>query len=123
MLLLLPPRPPGSPPSQYQCYLLPNMAQGRMQLLRDHPLLTQMFIIIGNNATNYIIGIRQASHLVLLPLVCNDLLLICWPQRRSRNKWQNLRVRHPSVPYHISILHPPWRFSCWIIPAVFLNQP
>jgi hypothetical protein len=118
MLLLL---PPSSPPGQYQCYLLSNMAQGRIQFLRAHRLLTQVLINIGNSASNHIIDIRQASRLVLLLLVCNDLLFICWPRRRSRNRLQNLRVRHPSVPYHIAILHRPWRFSCQITPTILLN--
>jgi len=83
LLGMLPPRPPSSPPGQYRCDLLPNMAHGRRPLHRAHHLLTQMFISIGNNATNHLIGIRRASCLVLLSLLCTDLLLISWPRKIS----------------------------------------
>jgi len=119
LLLLMPPRP-STPPGQYRCQLLPNMAQCRIQLLIAHPLLTQVIISLTNSTTNHIIGIRRTSLLVLL-LVCNDLFLICWPQRRSCNRWQNLRVKHPSIPWHISILKPSWYISCRLTPTFFLN--
>jgi len=61
------------------------MTHGCRPLLRAHHLLTQVLISISNNATNHILGIRRASRLVLLSLVCNDLLFICWSRRRSRN--------------------------------------
>jgi len=90
------------------------MAQGRIPFLRAHYLPTQVLIKIGNNATNHIIGIRRASRLMQLPLVCNDMVLICWPQMRSWNRWQNLRE-------HIAIHYPSWRVSCQIAPIVLLN--
>ena len=94
MLLLPPPRPLASHPGQYRHDLLTNMAQGRIQLLRAHHLLTQMLI----SASYHVIGIRRVSRLVPLPLLCNELLFICWPQKISWKRWQNLRVRHLSVP-------------------------
>jgi len=82
MLLLPPPRPLASPHSHDWRDMLLNILQGRIQLLRGHAhhLMTQILISMGNNASNHVIGIRQASHLVPLPLLCNDLLLICWPR-------------------------------------------
>ena len=68
-------------------------------------LLTHLLISVGNNDTNHVIGIRRASRLVPLTLLCNDLLFICWPRKISWKKWQNLRVRHCILPYHIVIRH------------------
>jgi len=99
MLLLPSPRPLASPPAQYRRDLRPNMAHGLKPLLRAHDLrLAHLRINVGNNATNHVIGIRRASRLVPHPLLCNDLLFICWPQKISWKRWQNLRVRHLSVP-------------------------
>jgi len=64
-----------------------------------------MLINVGNNDTNHVIGISRASHLVPLPLLCNDLLFICWLGKISWKRWQNLRVRHCTVPWHIAICH------------------
>jgi len=122
MLLLPPPRPLASPPGQYRRDLLPYMTQGRIQFLRAHDLLlAQMLINMGNNATNHVIGISWASRLVPLSLLCNDLLFICWPRKISWKRWQNLRVRHPSVPYHIAIPHPPCILSSRLTPIGLLK--
>jgi len=105
MLLLSPPRPLASPPGQDRRDLLPNMAHGLKPLLKARDLLlTHLLISVGNSGTNHVIGIRRASHLVPLPL-CNDMFFICWPGKVSWKKWQNLRVRHCTIPYHIAIRH------------------
>ena len=95
MLMLPPPRPLASPPTQYRRDLLPNMAHGLKPLFRAHDLhLAHLRINVGNHATNHVIGIRRASRLEPLPLLSNDLLFICWPQKISSKRWQNQRVRH-----------------------------
>jgi len=84
LLLLLSPRPLALPPGQYWRDLLPNLAHGLKPLSMAHDLrLTHLRISVGNNAANHVIGIRRASRLVPLPLLCNDLLLICWPRKIS----------------------------------------
>jgi len=99
LMLLPPPRPLASPPGQDRRNLLPNMAHGLKPLLRAQDLLlTHLRISVGNSNTNHVIGIRRASRLVPLPLLCNDLLLICWPRKISWKRWKNMRVRHLSVP-------------------------
>jgi len=124
MLVLPPPRPLAPPPGHDRRDLLPNILQGRIQLLRGHAhhLLTQLLISVGNNATNHVIGIRRASRLVPLPLLCNDLLFICWPGKISWKKWKNLRVRHCTVSYHIAIRHPPCLLSCRLTPIGLLKS-
>jgi len=100
LLLLPPPRPLGSPPGQYRRDLLPNMAHGLKPLLRAHDLLlTHLLISVGNSGTNHVIGIKRASRLVPLPLLCNDMLFICWPGNISWKRWQNLRVRHCTIAH------------------------
>jgi len=56
LMLVPPPRPLASPPGHDRRDLLPNILQGRIQLLRGHAhhLLTQILISIGNNATNHV---------------------------------------------------------------------
>ena len=99
LMLLPPPRPLASPPGQDRRNLLPNMANGLKPLLRAHDLLlTHLCISVGKSGTNHVIGIMRASCLVSLPLLCNDLLFICWPRKIFWKRWQNLRVRHRSVP-------------------------
>jgi hypothetical protein len=124
MLLVPPPRSLGSPPGNDRRDLLPNIMQGRIQLLRGHAhhLLTQKRIRMGNIAANHVIGIRLASRLVPLPLLCNDLLLIWRPQNISRKKWQNLRVRHNGVPSYIAICHTPCMLSCMLTPISRLKR-
>jgi len=114
MLLLPPPRPLASPPSHDRRDLLPNILQGRIQLLRGHAhhLLTQILISMGNSANNHVIAIRQASRLVPLPLLCNDLLLICWPRKISWRRWQNMRVRYTTIVHS----HPPYAMAA-LLPA------
>ena len=76
--------------------LLPNMAHGLKPLLRAHDLLlTHLRIRVGNSDTNHVIGISRASRIVPLPLLCNDLLFICWPRKISWKRWQNLRGETP----------------------------
>ena len=72
VLLVSPPRSLGSPPGNDRRDLLPNILQGRIQLLRGHAhhLLTQKLISMGNSAANHVIGVRGASRLVPLPLLC-----------------------------------------------------
>jgi len=98
--------------------------QGRIQLLRGHAhhLLTQKLISMGNSAINHVIGIRRVSRLVPLPLLCNDLLLIWRPRNISQKKWQNLRVRHNSVPSYIAICHTPCVLSCMLTPIGRLKR-
>ena len=89
LLLVPPPRPLASPPGQYWRNPLSNMAHGLKPLLRAHDLLlAHLCISVGNSAANHVIGIRRASRLVPLPLLCNDLLLICWlgrsPERSGK---------------------------------------
>ena len=97
LMLLL--SPLASPPAQYRRDMLPNMAHGLKPLLRAHDLrMAHLRISVGNSVANHVIGIRRASRLVLLSLLCNDLLFICWPRKISWKRWKNLRVRHPSVP-------------------------
>jgi len=124
MLLVPPPQPLASPPGNDRCDLLPNIMQGRIQLLRGHAHhpLTQKLISMGNNAANHVIGIRRASRLVPLPLFCNDLLLIWRPRNISRKKWQNLRVRHNGVPSYIAIYHTPCVLFCMLTPIGRLKR-
>jgi len=123
MLLLPPPRPLALPPGQDRRDLLPNMAHGLKPLLRAHDLLlTHLLISVGNSGTNHVIGIRRASRLVPLPLLCNDLIFICWPGKISWKKWKNLRVRHCTVPYHIAIRHAPCLLSCRLTPIGLLKS-
>ena len=85
VLLVSPPRSLGSPPGNDRRDLLPNILQGRIQLLRGHArhLLTQKLISMGNSSANHVIGVRGASRLVPLPLLCNDLLLVWRPRNIS----------------------------------------
>ena len=124
LMLVSPPRPLASPPGHDRRDLLPNILQGRIQLLRGHAhhLLTQKLISMGNNAVNHVIGIRRVSRLVPLPLLCNDLLLIWRPRNISQKKWQNLRVRHNSVPSYIAICHTPCVLSCMLTPIGRLKR-
>jgi hypothetical protein len=124
MLLVPPPRSLGSPPGNDRYDLLPNIMQGRIQLLRGHAhhLLNQKSISMGNSAANHIIGVRGASRLVPLPLLCNDLLLIWRPRNISRKKWQNLRVRHNRVPSYIAFCHTLWLLSCMLTPIGRLKR-
>ena len=124
VLLVPPPRSLGSPPGNDRRDLLPNILQGRIQLLRGHAhhLLTQKLISMGNSAANHVIGVRGASRLVPLPLLCNDLLLVWRPRNISRKKWQNLRVRHKRVPSYIALCHTPWLLSCLLTPIIRLKR-
>ena len=123
MLSVPPPRPLASSPGQYWHDLLSNMANDRKLLLRAHDLLlAHLCISIGNNAANHVIGIRRASRLVPLSLLCNDLLLIWRPQNISRKKWKNLRVRHNGVPSYIAICHTPCVLSCMLTPIGLLKR-
>ena len=117
LLLLPPPRPLASSPGQYRRNLLPDMAHGLKPLLRAHDLLLTHLL---NSDTNHDIGIRRASRLIPLPLLCNDLLLISWPGNISWKRWQNLRVRHCIVPQHLS--HPPCMLSCRLTPIGLLKS-
>lgn len=84
IVLVHPPWHLASPPSQDRRDLLPNTSHGLKPLLRDHDiLLTYLRISVGNYDSNHAIGVRRTSRLVPLPLLCNNLLFICWPRKIS----------------------------------------
>jgi len=101
MLVLPPPRALAPPSGHDRRDLLPNILQGRIQLLRGHVhhLLTQMLINIGNNATNHVIGIRRASRLVPLPLLYSSFVGLGRSPGRGGKIWGwDILVYHNTQP-------------------------